>query len=418
MQIQYRIAGWLSRPQLLRPTVRLRLTFIYGTLSLLTGVGLLALTYILVAHSTGSIWFTTRLDGSDRAVRLPEESVSTPQILFGEDNRPDFLEAQNRQTDGLASQQHDALMREMLVQSGVALAVMTAFSAGLGWVVAGRALRPMRTIASTVQKISATNLHDRLTINGPNDEIAELCQTFNGLLSRLERSFDAQRQFVANASHELRTPLARQRTLIEVALSDPDATVESLKANYSRVLAASEQQERLIEALLTLARSERGLDRLECLDLAVIIDTALSTFRPEVERRQLHMESTLLPAQISGDSRLIERLVMNLLDNAIRYNVDGGEVQVMTEAKDSHVVFSISNTGLIVNPENVDQLFRPFQRGGTSRLDHGGGLGLGLSIVQAIVIAHDAVLDAQARPQGGLMIKISISMPTDGESVR
>jgi signal transduction histidine kinase len=217
----------------------------------------------------------------------------------------------------------------------------------------------------------------------------------------------AQRQFVANASHELRTPLARAQTLAEVALSDPEATVDSLRASHRRVIAAGQQQERLIEALLTLARSERGLDQRESFDLATVAGTVLGASRPEADRRGLHVYASLEQAQTSGDPRLAERLVANLIDNALRHNQPQGRVDVATATRADRAVISVANSGPSVPPDEVVRLFEPFQRLGTSRTDHGDGIGLGLSIVKAVATAHGASLTAQAQPDGGLEIEVS-----------
>jgi signal transduction histidine kinase len=404
-------------PMLPRPTVRLRLTLLYGILFLVSGALLLAITYTLVAHNTGRVLVELTPDGSFRSTTVPfglsdfmklnKESNPYPRVLLRNAGAAPDLMRDQVQIQALLSQQYASQMRELLIQSGIALAVMAAVSVGLGWLVTGRALRPVRTIVAEVREMSATNLHDRLTLDGPDDELSELGQTFNDLIDRLERSFNAQRQFVANASHELRTPLARQRTLIEVALNDPDATVDSLRANYVRVLAANEQQERLIEALLTLARSERGLDHKGPIDLSNVVSGLLSSLRPEARRRRLRVTADLGHAQVMGDARLIERLATNLLENALHHNADNGSVRAVTETRDGRAILTVSNTGPVIDPADVDRLFLPFQRRGADRTDHAGGLGLGLSIVRAIVSAHGAALDARARPEGGLEIEVS-----------
>lgn len=426
MPMLHRLVLQMLRNRLPRPTVRLRLTFLYGVLFLVSGAFMLAITYTLVAHATGRVLVETAPDGTVRTTRVPagsplsvtpgESSDPYPMVRLRSEEIASQVLRDQTQLKALLTQQHVTQMRTLLVQSGIALTIMAAVSVGLGWFVTGRALRPVRTIVSSVREISATNLHDRLAFDGPDDELSELGQTFNDLLGRLERSFDAQRQFVANASHELRTPLARQRTLIEVALNDPDATVGSLRANYLRVLAANEQQERLIEALLTLARSERGLDRQEPLDLSEGVGAVLASLRPETRRRRVRVTSNLAPARIMGDARLIERLVTNLFDNALRHNVDHGQVQVTTETRGDRAVLIVSNTGPVVDPTDVNRLFLPFQRHGVNRTDHGGGLGLGLSIVRAIASAHGADLDAQARPEGGLVIEVSFPATLEGPS--
>ena len=212
---------------------------------------------------------------------------------------PKQLQAQAHQFQSLAIQQHNSLLHQLLIGSWIALAIMTVISIAVGWLVAGRVLRPLRTITTAVRDISATNLHERLTLDGPDDELKELGDTFDGLLGRLETSFNAQRQFVANASHELRTPLARQRAVAQVALSDPEATVDTLRKAHERVLASGEQQERLIEALLTLTRVQAGLDRRAPLDLATVTDEVLGARRSEAHLRGLHLDVSLTSAPTS-----------------------------------------------------------------------------------------------------------------------
>jgi signal transduction histidine kinase len=262
-------------------------------------------------------------------------------------------------------------------------------------------------MTADVREISATNLHRRLTRHGPDDELNDLGNTFNDLLGRLERSFEAQRQFVANASHELRTPLARQRTLIQVALDDRDVTVDSLRTTFERVLVAGGQQEKLVDALLTLARGERGLEHREPVDVAVVANDVLQMRRAEVEGSRLRLDTRLGAAPITGDPRLLERLVMNLVDNALRYNAAHGWIEVTTATKARSAVLRVTNSGSVVPPAQVDRLFQPFQRLGADRTRSGDGWGLGLSIVRAIASAHDAAVVVRARPEGGLDVEIS-----------
>ena len=256
--------------------------------------------------------------------------------------------------------------------------------------VSGLALRPLRTITATARSISATNLHERLALSGPNDELKELGDTFDDLLTRLEQFIASQRQFVANASHELRTPLALQRTAIQLALADPDATMESLRAAHERVLASGAQQERLIEALLALARGQAGLTRRQPFDLAVLAEQILLARQSLARARSIEIRSVLAPAPMTGDPRLAERLVANLVDNALAYNAAPGWINVMTGRRGDGAFVSVSNTGPVVDAGDVDRLTRPFERLETGRTGHRDGSGLGLSIVQAIVNAHEA----------------------------
>src|SRR5487761_663347 len=288
----------------------------------------------------------------------------------------------------------------------VVLAIMVLVSLPLGWLIAGRLLRPLRTITSTARDISARNLDQRLGLSGPHDEIRELGETLDGLFGRLEASFQSQRHFVANASHELRNPLTAERTLLQVALADADASAETLRATCQQLLALGEQQERLIEALLTLASSERGVERWEPFDLAEIARKAILDRSQEAERRGITIDAALTAAPATGDPSLAESLVANLVDNAIRHNQDGGRVEISTAKADGPATLSVSNTGPLIPPGEVDRLFQPFQRLGTERIRHGSGHGLGLAIVQAIVGVHNATLTATARPDGGLDIEV------------
>ncbi len=345
-------------------------------------------------------------------VRLPEGASASGPVSV----TPQQVRYQVRQLHLLATQQHSAELHQLLIKSGIALAIMAVASMLLGWLIAGRALRPLHKITSAARAISASNLHQRLALEGPNDELRELGDTFDGLLARLEASFQSQRQFVANASHELRTPLTVERALLEVALADPDGDYDSLRATCERVLASGVEQERLIEALLTLAGSERGLERREPVDLGAMTGEALRARQPEIERRGLELEPALEPARTLGDPRLLERLVANLLDNALRHNVRGGRLAVSTCTADGRAVLSVANDGPAIPPRELQRLFEPFQRLAPERAGHGEGHGLGLSIVRAIAIAHDAPLTARARQPGGLALELSFQATDAGPS--
>ncbi|HWC83433.1 MAG TPA: HAMP domain-containing sensor histidine kinase [Pseudonocardiaceae bacterium] len=371
----------------------MRLTLLHGCLFLIAGAMLLAITYVLVARLG---W-----------ISVPEPSV--PGI------GPLSLQVPVPQLSAELGRQRDADMRELLIASGIALGFMTVVSVGLGWVVARRALHPLRTMADTAQDISERNLHRRLEVRGPRDEIKRLADTFDGLLGRIEGAFEAQRRFVANASHELRTPLTVARSLLEVTLADPDASAADLRATCRRVLANNQSQEQLIEALLTLARSQRGLDHWAPLDLAVVVDDTLDAARDSERARQCRIEAELRPAQMEGDLPLLERLAGNLVDNAIRYNVSGGWVRVWTGITTGRPTLRVANSGLVVATDEVAALFQPFQRLNTVRMNNSqDGLGVGLSIVDAIVTAHGAELHACPFPDGGLDIEVSFR-PTLGE---
>jgi signal transduction histidine kinase len=257
------------------------------------------------------------------------------------------------------------------------------------------------------QEISATNLDRRLSLDGPDDELTELGRTLDDLFGRLQASFESQRQFVANASHELRTPLAGQRTLLQVALADPDADAQALRSTCEEALQLSGQQERLIDALLTLATSERGVESWEPFDLAQLTEDIVHSRRPDAERHGVQIDATLDEVHAIGDASLVESLVANLLDNAIRHNVADGTVEISTRATHDGARLTVSNTGAGVPSVDVERLFQPFQRLGDQRVGPADGHGLGLTIVKAIATAHGANLTARPGPQGGLDIQVT-----------
>jgi len=371
---------------------------LYGGLFFISGAAVLALTYAGVSHTHQAY---TRI--------VHEHAVRPVGPEGGLEGGPEVSEAVPGPTGSIAvldPNRRNADLRVLAFVSVVALAIMAVISIALGWWIAGRVLRPLRTITTAARDISATNLHRRLALDGPDDEFKELGDTFDGLLGRLEQSFQSQRQFVANASHELRTPLARLKTLVQVALADPNASLESLRAAHERVLASEEQLERLIEALLSLASSERALDRREPVDLATVTGEVIADRQPEIERRGLQLNATLDAARAEGNTQLLERLVANLLDNAIRHNIVGGRVDVMTATTARGVVLSVANDGPVIGAEELDRLQRPFQRLGAERVNRGDGHGLGLSIVHAISCAHGAIVVVQSRPDGGLEVEV------------
>jgi signal transduction histidine kinase len=286
----------------------------------------------------------------------------------------------------------------------VAIAIVLALA--VSWLIAGRVLRPLRAIISSARVMSASNLNQRLGTRGGGDEFAELGETLDSLFARLEASFTAQRHFVANASHDLRTPLTAQRTLLQVALADPQASQQTLHTACEQVLSLNGQQERLIDGLLTLASSERGVAEWESFDLAQVAGSVLDGRRDEAGRRGLQVDAALTPAPATGDPRLAESLVANLIDNALRHNVADGRVEIGTAMTDGRATISVRNTGTVIAPAEVELLSRPFQRAGTERVRRDDGHGLGLAIVYAIARAHDAALAVRARPDGGLDVRV------------
>jgi signal transduction histidine kinase len=380
-----------------RRTVRLRLTLLYSGLFLVSGAALLTITYVLLTRKVFGT--STLLEHTVDPGPLP--GAGGGQVIIG----------------GGTGGQPPQLSR-ILWLSGTVLAIMLVVSVALGWLMAGRVLRPLRTITATTRQISEDSLHRRLAMTGPDDELRDLADTIDGLLARLDAAFDsqrdaldAQRNFVANASHELRRPLTLERAALEIALADPAASEPSLRSTCERLLSTNKQQERLIDALLTLARGQRGLDRYETLDLAAVTDEVLLARRAEIQRRELRVDADLRAAPAVGDARLAERLVINLVDNAIRHNVPAGQVEVATRTAAGHAVLAVSNTGPAIPAAEINRLMRPFQRLGADRTDHTDGHGLGLSIVAAIAAAHGAVLRVRPRPAGGLDVEIHFPQP-------
>jgi signal transduction histidine kinase len=396
------------RAHLPAPTIRLRLTLVYGGVFLCSAAALLGITYVLLSHQFTKSFFIS--SGRQGVVTQILESGGTTVTgsggkvgVFPVPVGPQSFAASRKVALAAAQGQSDAALHQLFVASAIAMAVMAALSLWLGWVIAGRALRPLRTITETAREISASNLHRRLDLDGPDDELKQLGNTVDGLLARLETSFETQRQFVANASHELRTPLTLERTLLEVALSDPNASIDSYRHTCEQLLAVGEQQERLIGALLTLSQSQRGLDSHQPVDLAAITAAAAAG----ADHDGLNLDTAFQPARTSGNPRLVERLVANLVSNAIHHNVDGGSVSLATETRDGHAVLTVRNTGPKIPATELDRLFQPFQRLDAARTAGRSGLGLGLSIVQAIADAHDATITADAPADGGLVIQVA-----------
>ena len=294
--------------------------------------------------------------------------------------------------------------RQILIGSATAIAVLIPVALVAGWFVAGRFLRPLRAITATATAISAGNLHHRLNLGDPADELTELGDILDDLFARLQASFDAQRHFVANVSHELRTPLAGQRTLLEVALADPDADAAALRSACEEALALGGHQERLVQALLALATSERGVTRRDPVDLADVVRQVLVTRRDQATG--IDLTDALAPAVTAGDPRLIESLVANLVDNAIRHNRPQGHVKITTQTSGTQPVLTVTNSGPVVPADEVERLYQPFQRLAPDRHSRSDGYGLGLAIVHAVAQAHHATLTTTARAEGGLTVTV------------
>lgn len=375
----------LLRRALPRRTARLRFTLIYGGLFLLLGT--VIVTIIVVVAKTGS------------TVRV--EAVSASPSSPGGPVRNYVIPA--------AGQQQSADLGRLVTTSWIVLAVTALASVVLGWFAAGRVLRPLQEIDATARTISAGSLGRRLALSGPDDEFKRLGDTLDDLLARLEAAFEAQRRFVANASHELRTPLTVDRTLLQVALADPDASAAKLRAICEELLASGREQEQLLEALLTLASSEQGLERSEPVDLAELAGRAAAAAgdRPPAIRLSLDAAPT------AGDPALIGRLIANLIDNALTYNDARGLVEVATGADETSAYVSVTNTGPVIPEVVIERLFEPFQRLGPARtVVRDGHHGLGLSIVRAIATAHGATISAQPRAEGGLVVTVRFPRPS------
>ena len=301
-----------------------------------------------------------------------------------------------------ATTQHSFDIHHLLIGSALAFGVLLPVSFGIGWLLAGRMLQPLRAMASAAESISATDLDRRLLPGVRDDELSHLGHILNRLFARLQAAFESQRQFVANASHELRTPLAGQRALIQVALDDPHASAATLRSTCEEMLTLGEQQQRLIDALLMLAAGQRGIEKRSTLDIADVTRTVLEKAPCGVDLRV-----SLAPAPTSGDPEFVASMVANLVDNAIRYNVPNGWVEVVVEMAGERAFVGVRNTGAVIPADEIERLFQPFQRLGNARSGHPDGHGLGLAIVRAIADAHGAALRAYPGPEGGLAVEVA-----------
>jgi signal transduction histidine kinase len=290
------------------------------------------------------------------------------------------------------------------------LGLTTVASGGLGWFMSGRVLRPVRVITETARRASEQHLGERLALTGASDELKELADTFDDMLERLDAAFATQRRFVANASHELRTPLTVMRTAIDVTLAKPSPTTRQLTDMAVRVRRSIDRAETMVEALLTLAVSEQGKLSTEFSDLATWAEDAIDAAAPEIERLDLHVAAMLDPAETTGDPQLLERMVWNLVDNAVQHNEPGGWIRLRTGSRDAAAYLEIANSGPFVPDDAVPSLFEPFRRM-ESRTGLGDGFGLGLSIARSVVTAHRATVSARSQPDGGL--DISVVIPRD-----
>jgi signal transduction histidine kinase len=383
--------------------MRTRLAVFYALLFLLAGVVLVALSYALMVSVLlpAAAPPPKQLPPQETALLGLCKPVPTSASLLAKCKQ--FIYG----VGGGPKERGDALAA-LRVASVIALGVLAIVSVGLGWLVAGRALRPVRSITEAARQASELRLGQRLALTGPDDELKQLADTFDVMLERLDAAFTSQKRFVANAAHELRTPLTAMRTAIEVTLSKPTRTPEQLEAMAARVMGSVQRAEATVEALLALATSELGPAAQEAIDLATAAEDALDATHAAIDGRQIKVQAALDPALARGDRVLVERMIANLVENAVRHNTPGGWIGIRTLQQADGAVFEIANTGPSVPPEQIPTLFEPFARA-EQRVNSSDGVGLGLSIADAIARAHNATIIARPRPGGGLEMSVTIS---------
>jgi signal transduction histidine kinase len=389
-----------------RPSIRTRLTLLYGALFLGAGAVLLAFNFFLVHRSI--------TDPEARQQRV--ESILSESV-YGDEEPRSHTESliDGRPAREVFEQAHEefarATTRELVIQSMVALSVMAVAATALGWFAAGRVLHPLKQITATARRLSDQNLHERISLEGPDDELRELADTLDGMLERLETAFESQRRFVSNASHELRTPLAVIRAELDVTLADPNASERDLQSMAETIRSATQRSESLIERLLALARSDQGVMTKSRIALDDVARDKIAELEPLAANAGIRVASDLREAPVTGDRFLVERLVSNLVENAIVHNRPGGEAHIRTIAAHGQATLRVENDGSEpLGREVVERLFEPFTRVGGDRLQHREGFGLGLSIVRAVAQAHGATFEATPRPKGGL--SVTVAFPT------
>ncbi|MFD3717657.1 sensor histidine kinase [Streptomyces sp. NPDC058674] len=388
----------------LRPTIRIRLTLLYGGMFLIAGILLLSIIYLLAAQALR--------EGN----ALPFQIVGGEQVKVSSSTCPGVvgIDQSYGQFNTAISQcileQRRHALDDLLSRSLMALLGLSIIAFAFGYAMAGRVLSPLGKITRTARRVVGSDLTRRIELDGPDDELKELADTFDEMLDRLERAFTAQQRFVANASHELRTPLAINRTLLEVHLSDPGAPVE-LQQLGKTLLATNERSEQLVEGLLLLARSENQIVERKPVDLAEVASRALDQARTEAEAKGVEIRGERAPAVVQGNGVLLERIALNLVQNAVRYNVpEDGWVEVTTEAQHGQAVLLVSNTGPVVPAYEVDNLFEPFRRLRTERTGSDKGVGLGLSIARSVARAHGGRIRAIPREGGGLVMRVTLPL--------
>jgi signal transduction histidine kinase len=387
--------------------IRARLTVLYGGMFLLAGAALIAIFYLLFQHSyPGGRAVANILNGSVKVGPHQEITLRSGARL----TLPDLTAIRDKFDHHRAR-----VLRNLVHQCLIALAVLAAAAAAAGWVMAGRALRPVRRITQTARRAAGGDLRDRIALAGPADEVKELADTFDAMLERLDASFDAQRQFVAHASHELRTPLATNRTLLEVAAASGRLTPD-MRDLADTVLATNARSEMIIDGLLTLARSESQAIARVPVDLSDVAADAVEQTAAEAAAARITVDAAPGPAPTVGDPVLLERLALNLVRNGLRHNQAGGWVTVSTTVRHDlgEAELVVVNSGPVVAPQQVGELFEPFRRLGHGRAGRPEGVGLGLSIVRSVVRAHDGRLLAEPRDGGGLAVRVWLPVPPPG----
>ncbi|MGP3968849.1 sensor histidine kinase [Streptomyces sp. 6N223] len=385
----------------LRPTIRIRLTLLYGGMFLIAGMVLLTIIYLLAAQSLQQ---GNEPTFEPRGTVLVRINTDVCQPLPAEVPGDVFKEWLADCTDKQRAIALDHLLRRSLL----ALLGMAVAAFAFGYVMAGRVLAPLGRITRTARQVAGSDLHRRIELDGPDDELKELADTFDDMLDRLDRAFTAQRRFVANASHELRTPLAINRTLLEVQLSDPNAPPELVQLGNT-LLATNERSEQLVEGLLLLARSENEIVDRKPVDLAEVAAQAIEQVRGEAQAQDVELRGVRPPVYVQGNGVLLERVALNLVQNAVRYNVArDGWVRIDTEVRPGQAVLVVENTGPLVPAYEIDNMFEPFRRLRTERTGSEKGVGLGLSIVRSVARAHGGGVVAEPRESGGLLVRVTI----------
>ncbi|MEV7190592.1 HAMP domain-containing sensor histidine kinase [Streptomyces sp. NPDC093510] len=388
----------------LRPTIRIRLTLLYGGMFLIAGILLLSIIYLLAAQALNV--------GSDLPFRVTGKSTVSSSTCTNFQGLPEHpTEVQlNAALNECVNRMRQSALDNLLSRSLLALLGLAVIAFAFGYAMAGRVLSPLGRITRTARRVAGTDLTRRIELDGPDDELKELSDTFDEMLDRLERAFTAQQRFVGNASHELRTPLAINRTLLEVHLSDPGAPPE-LHQLGKTLLATNERSEQLVEGLLLLARSDNQIVERKPVDLAEVADRAVDQVRAEADAKGVEIRGERAPAVVQGNGVLLERIALNLVQNAVRYNVpDEGWVEVTTEAQHGQAVLVVSNTGPVVPAYEIDNLFEPFRRLRTERTGSDKGVGLGLSIARSVARAHGGRIIAEPREGGGLVMRVTLPL--------